>query len=102
MLQGAIKEIAGDDQFDLLLIHLPLSFINRAGREVVDTYVAAITNLAAEINRRTAVVLHVVTSIQDREIAQGVETVLHRAGFPVYPSVGRAASAISRFIRYHQ
>lgn len=27
---------------------------------------------------------------------------LREAGFPVYPSIGRAARAISKFIQYHE
>ncbi len=102
LFQQAIKMVADYDQFDLLMIHIPFLFVTKANLNMLKEYTGAITNLAEGINNRTAVVLHSITSLEARQVASEVESMLHKAGFAVYPSVSRAANAMSKFLQYHQ
>ena len=101
LMQKAISVIFDGDWIDLLLVHI--SFDTFPTPEVTDIKlrVDALVNLAKELNKRTAAVLHVIALAESKQTAFEVQTVLWKAGFPVYPSVSRAANAIAKFAEYH-
>ena len=103
VIEQAIKVIANYDQIDLLLMHIQLgiSAMHEQNIEAFAAYTEAIINLAKQINKRTAVVLSSLASVESKQIASEWQSRLYKAGFPVYPSVHSAANAISKFIQYH-
>ena len=101
LIQNTIKTIANSNQVDLLMMHLSFDHFPLPEVRDVQQYAEAIISLGKEINRRTAVVLHAIALPQSKQIASEIQIALTEAGFPVYPSVSRAANAIAKFVQYY-
>lgn len=102
-LPATIKIIAECDQIDLLIMHVAFdtwSLIDR--KDIVEPAIASILNLNDTINKPVTVVLHCQATDDARQLALEVQGRLQEAGFTVYPSIKRAASAINKFIAYHE
>ncbi len=100
-IEKAIEVIANYDQIDLLLIHIgfdifPVSMVNSFG-----IYIDSVIKLSKKINERSAVVLNFITQTESKQIASEAQVALSKAGFAVYPSISRAAKAISKLIQYY-
>jgi len=95
LFQRAIEVVADCDQIDLLIIHVRFHFDP-------DTIIKSIVNLGKEISKHTAIVLLSSPSVKSWKAALETQPVLYKAGFAVYPSVSRAANAISKYIDYHR
>ena len=103
MLANAIRTIADCDQIDVLIIHLGFDTWALVDRKVlVGPYLESILDLKNVIGKPVAVVLHSHVTHEARQFAAQAQARLCEAGFAVYPSIGRAASAISELIQYHQ
>ncbi|MFH1003329.1 MAG: CoA-binding protein, partial [Chloroflexota bacterium] len=104
LIQQTIQTVAESDRFDLLILHLPLDIYIPITPQshTLGPYVESIINLKEAIKRRTVVVLHFITSDKSKQLAHEAQSALHRAGFPIFPSVSRAAGALDKFIKYHQ
>jgi len=103
VMDEAIRVVANFDQIDSLFMHIPFDIgPTRANIELILRYIKSVINSGKEINKRTAVVLHSITTVKSQQAASEAQTALYKAGFPVYPSVSRAATAISKFIQYHE
>jgi len=101
ILEEAIKVIANYEQIELLIIHIPFDALIITPRWGANQYIEAIINLGEQINKRTTIVLEFVAKTESKQIASEAQLTLYKAGFPVYPSVRRAANAISKLIQYH-
>lgn len=101
-IENIIGTLGNTDQIDILLPHITFDLYPIPEAVEVGLYVPALVNLAPEIRRRTAVVLHDITLARSQQVAAEAQTTLTAAGFPVFPSIPRAATAIARFIAYHQ
>ncbi len=102
-LPPTIKMIADWDGIDLLIIHIAFdawSMIDR--KDSVKSAIDAILNLKGTIKKPVTVVLHCQATDGARQLASEVQGRLQAAGFTVYPSIKRAASAINKFIEYHE
>ena len=102
-LLNTIKVIADSEEIDLMLIHIAFdgnALIDR--KDVVKPYVEAILDSKEVVNKPLAVVLHLDATDEAKRLALEVYGTLREAGLPVYPSVGRAASAINKCIQYHE
>jgi len=101
-IEAAIELIAGWDKTDLLLVHLQFD-LNPANRErLARSYLGTLTKLAQEIRNRTVVVLDFIITAEAKRLALEVQSTLAEDGFSVFPSSSRAATALGRFIQYHQ
>ena len=101
VIQKATKIVADCEQIDLLIIHIAFDIRVLPVRTLATPDIESIISLANEINKRTAVVLHFAALAESKQLASDAQTALSKAGFPVYPSISRAANAISKFIQYH-
>ena len=101
-IEGSIELIAGWDKTDLLLLHLQFDLNPQIRARLATPYVATLTKLAQQINSKTMVILDFVISVEAKKLALEAQSALVEAGFAVFPSVSRAATAISQFIQYHQ
>jgi acyl-CoA synthetase (NDP forming) len=101
LVQKTISMIANWDQIDLLMIHIPFDVYAMPGVREGSLHVQSIINLAKEINNRAVVVLRRITSTEGYQAASEAQVALYQAGFPVYPSINRAANAISKFVQYY-
>ena len=103
VLLNAIGIVAHCEQIDLLIIHVTFDawgIIDQ--RYVTRPYIESILNLKNVVNKPAAVVLHCVATAEARQFAWEAHVRLCEAGFAVYPSIERAASAINKVIQYHQ
>ena len=101
-IEDIIRTLGSSDQIDILLPHIPFDLYPIPEAIEVGLYVPALINLAPEIRGRTAVVLHAITLARSQQMATAAQATLAEAGFPVFPSFTRAATAIARFISYYQ
>ena len=101
-ISGALEAIAGWDKTDLLLVHIQFD-LNPSIREMVyKPYVSTLTRLASKLNYRTAVVLDFVVTAEAKKLAIDVQSTLAEAGYAVFMSITGAATALGRFIDYHE
>jgi len=102
-LPATIKMIADWEKIDLLIFHLAFdtwSMIDR--RDIIRPGIDTIISLKGTIKKPMAVVLHCQATDGARNMASEVQRQLQEAGFAVFPSIKRAASAINKFIQYHE
>jgi hypothetical protein len=65
-------------------------------------FVESVTRLAGSIEKPMAVVLHYAEDPDSRVLVDQVRAKFVALGLPVYPSIGRAAGAISKYIGYYE
>jgi acyl-CoA synthetase (NDP forming) len=99
-LLQTLRLVSGCENIDLLLAHvrLRLGFTRESVAEGVDTVMKA----HRELGKPVAMALSSSGSIELYTLAHQLQEELQQAGVPVYPTVGRAAHAISKFIGYHE
>ena len=102
LIEQAVKVIANYDQIDLLIMQIPFDMYAIPMAKPLGLYIKSLIKLSKGINKRTAVVLSFIASAEYKQITFARLIALSKAGFPVYPSVSRAANAISKFIQYHR
>jgi acyl-CoA synthetase (NDP forming) len=102
MIEQAVETIAGCDEVDLLIIHMAFEAALMGTKDLFRPYIESVLRLGDVVSKPFAVVLHSFATAEAKQLASEAYTRLRDAGFPVYPSFRRAASAISRFIEYHQ
>jgi len=101
----SIKILANWEGVDLLLLHLgmytgPSPQMHIATMEARrEAYVSSVE----ECDRPVAMVLHsVVSSAEGCEETEKWQRRCNEAKLPLYPSIGQAANAINKFIKYHE
>ena len=103
MLANPIRIIADCDDIDLLIIHISFdinALMDRKDR--VRPCVEAILDSNKVVHKPVAVVLHFDATDEAKQLVSEVRMTLCQAGFPVFPSVGRAANAINKCIQYSE
>ena len=103
MLADSIRAIADCDQIDLLIMHVAFDMWSLIDvNDVTAAYIETILDLKGTIDKPVAVVLHFCAVDRAKELASRAQSRLCEAGFAVYSSIGRAASAINKLIEYHE
>ena len=102
---GTMKILDGCEEADMLILHVAFDhfgLVSKTEKEFwVESYLKLIGRLKKELTKPLAVILHSYSSANMKPLAQKAETELAAAGITVFPSIGRAALALSRFTRYH-
>lgn len=105
-LEIAAKTIAAWDQIDLLIVQLPFELYGLVSRKIKESMIMAAVDsmikIGALVEKPYTIVLHSYAAEWARQLAYEMQGKLVEAGFAVYPSIGRAASAISRVIQYYE
>jgi len=96
------KLIADYDGVDALFVMLNALFAVRRGVQTLREQIEAIIEVGQGTDKPLAIVLRTANVIEAEKLAHEVQGQCLKAGFPVYPSVGRAAQAIDHFISYHE
>lgn len=100
--KAAIELIARWEKTDLLLVHVQFD-LNPSVRDIMfKPYLDALTGMAQEISRKTIVVLDFIVTAEAKKLSIEVQSAFAETGFAVFPSVGRAAIALGRYIEYHK
>ena len=99
-LLQTLRLVSGCENIDLLLAHirLRLGFTRESVAEGVDTVIKA----HRELGKPVAMALSSSGSVELYTLAHQLQQEFQQAGVPVYPTVGRAAHAISKLIGYHE
>ena len=99
-----IRIVASWKGIDFLLLHIALDvgFPPFEDRNKLEFLVGAMLDSAKRCNKPTAIVLHSASSAQSWHTLFKEQQRCYEAGFPVYPSIKHAASAISKFLKYHK
>ena len=95
-----LKLVSGWENIDLLLGHvrLRLGLTRESVAEEVDTFIKA----RRELGKPVAIALSSSGSVELSLLVHELQQDFQRVGIPVYPTVGRAAYAISKLIGYHE
>ena len=93
------------DDADMLIIHVAFDhfgLISKTEKELwVGTFLKLIGHVKKELAKPLAVILHSFSSSNMKILAQKATEELFAEGIAVFPSIQRAALALSRFTRYH-
>jgi acetyltransferase len=98
---AAIELISRWDMTDLLMVHMQFD-INAAVRpRVAKPYLDTLKRLGKDVRGKTVVVLDFIITIDAKKLSHRVQAQFAKAGFPVFPTPGRAAAALGKFITYY-
>lgn len=103
-LAETIRLIASWDQIDMLLIHISVDFFLRDpdGEKRVYEVRETLMKAAKDAGKPTAIAIRRISSAESAKLSFTVQVSFAEAGISVYPSLARAASAVSKFIAYHE
>ena len=96
-----IKVIADCPEVDTLVLHIVVDLWSMIDKQaVVDAAVEAFINVKPELTKPAMVVIHCQSTGRARHLADSAQKRLIEAGFPVYPTLKRAATALERYLRW--
>lgn len=97
-----IELVADYDGIDMIFILLSSLYLTvDGGDQLLMDQIEAVTEVGKRIGKPMIIVLPRATTLQAEKINFEVQEKYIKAGFATYPSVGRAAQAISNFIGYY-
>ena len=103
LLVKSFETIANSDSIDILMIHIGFDYWGWFDREAfVEPAVEAMLRLKDLTSKPVVPVLHSCATVSAIKLASEAAAALIKAGFPVYPSIDRAANALDRFIEYNE
>ena len=95
--------VASWEKVDLMLVHAVVELTAQwQGQSVLDGIVEGLLTSKNNIDKPIVVVLQSYGTPRGAATLHDIQKKLAGSGIPVYPTVGRAASAISEFIKYHR
>jgi len=101
-----MKALDESEEADILAIHVAFDhfgLISIKDKEfMIGIYLKLISRIKQEMKKPLAVILHSYTSSHTRKLASDATKELTEAGFAVFPSIQRAAVALSKFVGYHE
>ena len=97
-----IKVLSEWEEVDSLVVHLAFDGWSLGNRKIATSaFLEGMLNMGYHIPKPLVIALHSHSTVQSSRLALEVQDKLSQAGFPVYPSLGRAAAALARFSQYH-
>jgi acyl-CoA synthetase (NDP forming) len=106
LLKQTVEAIADWEEFDVLMVHLPFELYGLMPDALKDAmrsfFIKAVVELGESPFKPHAVVLHASTADKSRQQAMELRARLSQAGFAVFESIERAASAINKAVRYQE
>ncbi|MFC1964168.1 CoA-binding protein [Chloroflexota bacterium] len=102
LIQGTVQMIAALPEIDLIMMQFLIGYGGRGEKTLVKTFLEAIVNLSKSISRRTAIVIRPSGILRFSQYNLKTQQKLVAAGYPVFESAKRAASAIVKYLDYHQ
>ena len=99
-----ISTVAQCPQIDFLIVHLGIDFSARqpTGYNLMEHVAENVIRAGRETDKPIAVVLRTAGAMEAWQTFLTLQERCLDAGFPVFPTVARAAIAISRFIKYSE
>jgi acyl-CoA synthetase (NDP forming) len=101
-----MKALDECEEADILAIHVAFDhfgLVSIKDKEfIISIYLKLISHIKQEVKKPLAIILHSYPSKHSRKLAYDATKKLTEAGFVVFPSIQRAAVALSKFVRYHE
>jgi acyl-CoA synthetase (NDP forming) len=94
--------VSGYDGIDVVLVMFAVVQAVRRGVQELRSQIEAIVDVGKTINKPLAIVLFTAGMVEAEKIAGEVQGQCLEAGFPAFPTLGRAARAINRMISYYE
>ncbi len=97
--------LAKYDAVDLSIVHIPLGlspYELPMRYKLWDILLEDVVKAHKELAKPVILVLHLPTFGEDYEWMINAQRICYEAGIPVYHSIGSAAKAVDRFLRYHE
>jgi len=103
LFSQTLEIVESYDGVDSLLVYLPMAFafVDR-GEQLIRVQVEAIKDFKAKSRKPLIVALLSGGIPHMLRLDFELQRILLDAGIPVYPSLGRAACALSRFVKYYE
>jgi acyl-CoA synthetase (NDP forming) len=96
-----LKAIHDTSVVDTLVLHIVIDLWSLIEKEsVVRAAVTSFVRVKPVLTKPSLVVIHCQSSGQARRLADEAQSELAAAGFPVYPSMSRAALSLQRYVRW--
>ena len=100
-----MKTLDQCEEADMLIIHVAFDHFGLISTKEKEFWVGAFLDLIVqakkELVKPLAVILHSYSSAEMKSLALKAARDMSAAGIAVFPSIPRAATALSKFIRYH-
>jgi acyl-CoA synthetase (NDP forming) len=99
-----VETVANWEGIDLLILHIAPDALVIPGisQELIGIWIEVIVNAAKQCSKPVAVVLHSFGGAKSWELLSSWQEQCYQAGLATFPTVKRAANAISKFIQYHE
>ena len=94
--------VSEHDGIDVVLVMFAVVQAVRRGVQELRSQIEAIIDVGKTINKPLVVVLFTAGMVEAEKIAGEVQGQCLEAGFPVYPTMGRASRAINHMISYYE
>jgi acyl-CoA synthetase (NDP forming) len=94
--------VSEHDGIDVVLVMFAVVQAVRRGVQELRSQIEAIIDVGKTINKPLVVVLFTSGMVEAEKIAGEVQGQCLEAGFPVYPTMGRASRAINHMISYYE
>lgn len=99
----AVRAIAASQHIDIIILHFGFDIWAMISRSVpLYAFVESVNRLAGSLEKPLAIVLHYSEDPKSHILQDEVRAKFVALGLPVYPSIGRAARAISRYIDFYE
>lgn len=100
---GIIKIIEGCSEIDMLVLHITIDNTAMGDKQDrTDSAVKSLIKVKPELTKPVVVVLHCQSTDLARLLANQAQKKLIEAGFPVYPTMKRASTALQRYIQWEK
>ncbi|MFC1900048.1 acetate--CoA ligase family protein [Chloroflexota bacterium] len=99
---AAIELITHWDKTDLLLVHMQFDINASVRPRVAKPYLDTLKKLGKDTRGKTIVVLDFIITPEAKKLSHEVQTEFAEAGFPVFPTTSRAATALGKFVKYYK
>ncbi|MDD5311821.1 MAG: CoA-binding protein [Dehalococcoidia bacterium] len=99
----AVKILADSDAIDIVIMQFSLDIWGMAYRgDIILPFIDVTLKAAKYVTKPMAVVLHNCATPEARQLAAEVQENFVKAGLAVYPSLGRAAGALHKYLLYNE
>ncbi len=101
-----LSMLANYDGIDLNMVHFPLGIATSPlavrNNKLWNSLISDVITARSELAKPIMAVIHAPVSGEDYEWMLENQKKCYEAGIPVYHSIGSAAKAVDRFLRYHE
>jgi acyl-CoA synthetase (NDP forming) len=101
LYRETVKLVSGCDGIDVVLVLFACVQAVRRGVQELKRQIEAVVDVGKTIDKPLAIVLFTAGMVEAEKVGSEVQVDCLAAGFPVYPTMGRAARAISHMISWH-